>query len=455
MKQAQRHIRRYPNEGGNNAMNALRASWRMVIVILLGLVIQINHHGKVLAQTSEDAQRSYILGTGSTGGMFHPMGVALSTLVKLKLLPSLDVDLTAINTEGSYKNVELMHQGDVQFAILSALAGYEAKEGVGRFADSGLGEDLRAITTLWFSTDHIIVRKDSVQSGTIKDLANLRGQSMSFGRQNSGTLLSNRALLEPLGLQVDRDFSLAELNYSESAQAFVGGEISGMSVSGGLPVGAVEQVFDALGDEVAVLEFDDKQLAAVDRGRRLWDRVVIPAGTYPGQDRDIFSVGTPNILAVRADVDDDVVYQITKTIFEELDYLRGLHAATSQISLDTAVNNLSLPIHDGALRYFEEKGVELPAPPVKLNPDLLARFDNATEAREAANQGVISMFAGASSDTSARAAADLATLLNTEENGLQSNADLWWRCCTKPDRFALSKGCRFSDGPRRHHCVCG
>ena len=230
MKQAQRHIRRYPNEGGNNAMNALRASWRMVIVILLGLVIQINHHGKVLAQTSEDAQRSYILGTGSTGGMFHPMGVALSTLVKLKLLPSLDVDLTAINTEGSYKNVELMHQGDVQFAILSALAGYEAKEGVGRFADSGLGEDLRAITTLWFSTDHIIVRKDSVQSGTIKDLANLRGQSMSFGRQNSGTLLSNRALLEPLGLQVDRDFTLAELNYSESAQAFVGGEISGMSV---------------------------------------------------------------------------------------------------------------------------------------------------------------------------------------------------------------------------------
>ena len=148
-----------------------------------------------------------------------------------------------------------------------------------------------------------------------------------------------------------------------------------------MPVGAVEQVFDALGDEVAVLEFDDKQLAAVDRGRRLWDRVVIPAGTYPGQDRDIFSVGTPNILAVRADVDDDVVYQITKTIFEELDYLRGLHAATSQISLDTAVNNLSLPIHDGALRYFEEKGVELPAPPVKLNPDLLARFDNATEAR--------------------------------------------------------------------------
>lgn len=400
-------------------MNALRTSWRMMIALLLSLVIQINHHGHALAQTPESAQRSFLLGTGSTGGMYHPIGVALSTLVKLKLLPSLNVDLTAVNTDGSNQNVELMQQGDVQFAILSALAGHEANEGIGQLAESESGEELRAITTLWFSTDHIIVRKDAVQSGTIKDLAELRGQSMSFGRENSGTRLSNRALLEPLGMQIDSDFDLAELNYAESAEAFVSGDIVGMSVSGGLPVGAVEQVFNELGDEVAVLEFDDKQLAAIDQGRRLWDRVVIPAGTYPGQDRDIFSVGTPNILAVRADVDDDVVYQITKTIFEELDYLHGLHAATSQISLDTAVDNLPLPIHDGALRYFEEKGVELPAAPVELSPDLLARFDNATQAREVANRGVISMFTGANGDTSAHAAADLASVLNTEESGFR------------------------------------
>ncbi|MGI9493102.1 MAG: TAXI family TRAP transporter solute-binding subunit, partial [Geminicoccaceae bacterium] len=179
------------------------------------------------------------------------------------------------------------------------------------------------------------------------------------------------------------------------------------------------QVFDALGDEAVVLEFSDEQLAYVDQGRRVWSRVVIPAETYPGHDRDLFTVGTPNILAVRADIDDDVVYQITKTIFENLDYLHGLHDLTSQISLDTAINCLPLPIHEGALRYFAEMNVELPAPPVEVDPNLLSRFDDTRQAREEANRGVLSMFTGADGDTSARAAAELASALNVGEDGFR------------------------------------
>ncbi len=400
-------------------MNARRPFLRTIVMVLLSLIVQSPLIGHLTAQTSSSDQSSFLLGTGSTGGTYHPVGVALSTLIKLKLLPTLNVDLTAINTSGSQENIDLMRQNEVQFAILSALSGHEAQQGIGRFSDFGANDNLRAITTLWSSIDHLIIHQDSVQSGTINDFVALRGQKMSLGRDDSGTLLENRALMAPLGIDIDTDFELVELDFTESAEALARGDIAGMSMSGGLPIRAVQDAFNALGDKAALLELTDEQIASIDQGRRIWARSVIPAGTYQGQDRDLFTIGTPNILAVRADVDDDVVYQITKTIFENLDYLHGLHGATREISLDTATSNLSLPLHEGALRYFEEKGVDLPAPPVEVDPNLLARFDSTNQAREQLNQGIISLFTGADGDTSARIATDLASTLNVADDGVR------------------------------------
>lgn len=365
------------------------------------------------------AQGAYTLGTATTGGTYHPVGVALSTLIKLKLLPQFGIDLTAVNTDGSQENVDLLRGGDIQFAIISALAGHEARNGIGEFAETGPDDGLRAITTLWLSTDHLLIREDAVKSGTISDFLDLQGRPVSLGRRDSSTLLENRTLMSAFGLDIDSDFNQVELGFKDSADALADGRIDGMSLSGGVPIGAVQDVFEELGDGLAALEINDEQLAVIDGGRGLWQRVVIPSGTYPGQDRDIFTIGTPNILAVRGDVDDDVVYQITRTIFEELEYLHGLHSTTRQISLDNAVNSLPLAIHEGAARYFKEKGVELPLPPVELDPDLLARFPTVEDAREAANLGVVSMFAGTEGDTSTQVAAELGSVLDDGENGVR------------------------------------
>lgn len=371
------------------------------------------------AQDKVTDRNAFFLGTASTGGTYHPVGVALSTLIKLKLLPEFDVDLTAVNTAGSEDNIAQIRRGDIQFAIVSALAGQEARAGVGQFADTEPDEGLRAIATLWLSTDHLMVRADTVESGTITDFLGLEGRPVSVGRQDTRTLLENRALMSALGADIDADFDQVELGYSESAQALVSGEIDGMSVSGGLPIGAVKEVFDQLGDDVVVLDIDDDQLRRIDRGRRIWQRVVVPSGTYPGQNRDIFTVGTPNILAVRADVDDEVVYRITRTIFEELDYLHGLHATTRRIDLKNATKSLPLPLHAGAERYFIEKGVDLPPPPVVLDPNLLARYPSGEDARTAANQGTVTLFAGTEGDTSTRVAAELAATLRSSESGVR------------------------------------
>jgi len=400
-------------------MVAERASWRRLTTVCLVLCMQIGWVGTTAAQDAAPRPGAYFLGTATTGGTYHPVGVALSTLIKLKLLPNFDVDLTAINTAGSTQNIDLLQRNDIQFAIVSALAGYDARTGTGQFSGAVPDENLRAITTLWLSTDHLVVGNQAVESGTIEDFLALRGQPVSLGREESGTLLGNRTLMAALGVDIDSEFQLVELGYDESADALAAGTIDGMSVSGGVPIAAVQSVFDRLGDKASVLEVNDEQLALIDRGRGIWQRDVIPSGTYPSQSRDVFTIGTPNILAVRADVDDEVVYQITKTIFEELEYLHGLHGATQQISLDHAVNSLPLPIHEGAARYFEEKGVELPPPPVELSSDLLTRYNSVEEARGAANQGVVTLFAGGEGDTMTRVATELASVVNAPEDGVR------------------------------------
>lgn len=404
---------------GNKAMLARAHSWRWLAILLCCYWVQLGAVGHASAQTSADGRGSFLLGTSPTGGSYHPVGVALSTLVKLKLLPEFGIDLTAVNTTGSRENVDLIRQGDVQFAIISALAGHDARTGAGEFARVGGDDDLRAVTTLWLSADHLLIRKDNIKSGTISDFLDLSGRPVSLGRQDTNTILENRALMSALGVDIDNAFDRLELTDSESAEALAAGQIDGMSISGGIPFDAVRDAYQLLGNDAALLEVNDEEFSLIDGGRGLWQRVLIPSGTYPGQDRDILTIGVPNILAVHEDVDEDVVYQITRTIFEELGYLQGLHSTTRQISLDQAVDGLPLPIHAGAQRYFEEKGVELPLPPIRLDPNLLTRYPTVEEAREDANRGVVTMFAGTDGDTTTQIAAELVSVLDGDNQNVR------------------------------------
>jgi TRAP transporter TAXI family solute receptor len=92
----------------------------------------------------------------------------------------------------------------------------------------------------------------------------------------------------------------------------------------------------------------------------LWTRYVIPAGSYPGQTQDIRTIAQPNFLAVRADVDEDAVYRITKAIYENLPFLNGIHKATKAMALNKAIAGLPMPLHPGAARYYREAGLEIP-----------------------------------------------------------------------------------------------
>ena len=307
-------------------------------------------------------ERSYLMATASTGGTYYPVGVALSTLVKVKLQPKQKIGMSAISSAGSGENIKLLRENEVQFAILQGLYGAYAWKGTGPIAAEGPQKNLRSVTMLWQNVEHFSVNKKFAKTGTVSDMVAMKGETLSLGKKNSGTLGSNTVLLTNLGADVEKDYyNLIYVGYGPSADAMQNGQAAGMSTPAGAPVSAVTKGMANMGGDLVVLDFTDAQLKKADGGMDLWTRYVIPAETYPGQVKDINTIAQPNFLAARADVDEDAVYQITKTIYENLSFLNAIHGATKAMAIEKAIAGLPMPLHPGAAKYYQEVGIKIPA----------------------------------------------------------------------------------------------
>ncbi|EKO3966903.1 TAXI family TRAP transporter solute-binding subunit [Vibrio fluvialis] len=312
----------------------------------------------LLAGAHAAEERSYILATASTGGTYYPVGVALATLSKVKLSPTYHFSLSAISSAGSGENVKMLNENEAQFAILQGLYGAWAWAGEGPYKERQT--QLRSVSMLWQNVEHFIVRSDLAPNGSIADMANMQGKKFSIGSKNSGTEYSGRQIMK--GLSIDPDsFNLAYLGYSGSASALQNGTIDGMNTPAGVPVGAVTQAFAALGNDIKILSFTDEQIKQANGNYELWTKYVIPANTYPGLDKPITTIAQPNFLAVRGDISEEDVYQLTKTMYENLAFLQGIHKATKAMAIEKAIAGLPLPLHPGAARYYKEVGINIPA----------------------------------------------------------------------------------------------
>jgi len=307
-------------------------------------------------------ERSYLMATATTGGTYYPVGVALSTLIKVKLQPTQKIGMSAISSAGSGENIKLLRDNEVQFAIVQGLYGAYAWNGTGPIKADGPQKNLRSITMLWQNVEHFAINKKFAKTGTMADMVAMKGETISLGAKNSGTLGSNTVLLQNLGVpDVESYYNLIYVGYGPSADAMQNGQAAGMSIPAGVPAGAITKAMANMGGEIAVLDFTDDELTKADGGMELWTRYVIPAGTYPGQEKDINTIAQPNFLAARADVDEDAVYQITKTVYENLPFLNAIHGATKAMAIEKAIAGLPMPLHPGAVKYYQEVGIKIPA----------------------------------------------------------------------------------------------
>lgn len=306
--------------------------------------------------TAQADDKNLIIATATTGGTYYPVGVAIGTLISIKLAGADGITATAINSAGSGENIQMLKNRECDMAILQALFGLEAYSGTGAY-DGKAFKDFRAITMLWENVEHFPLLKKYVKKGDMSDLDGL-GEKFSIGKRGSGTEGSGRTLFKALGIDPDKGMTLEYLGYTPSAQAMMDGRIAGANIPAGPPAAAITQLYASMGsDKVTVLDFTDAQLAAIQKTYPIWNRFVIPAGTYPSQDKDIRTVSQPNFLAVRPDLPDETVYKLTKTIYENLPFLHNIHKATMAMSAERATKGLPVPLHPGAEKYFREVGV--------------------------------------------------------------------------------------------------
>jgi len=299
----------------------------------------------------------YVLNTASTGGTYHPVGTAIATLSKVKLLPKEKFSLTAVNSAGSGANVQALAADTAQFAILQGLYGSYAATGTGPVTDKQ--ENLRSVTMLWQNVEQFLLAKEHVKSGSVSDMVALTGESMVMGKENSGTLGSNTVLMEGLGVDLG-SYTLIHAGYGPSADAMANGQAVGGGFPAGPPTGAITKLMSSNGDKFSILNVTEEEAAKMDGGRNLWVPYTLAAGTYPGQDADVQTIAQPNFLAVNASVDENHVYLLTKTIYENLPFLQAIHKATNVMDVNKAMAGLPVPLHPGAARYYKEIGLEIP-----------------------------------------------------------------------------------------------
>lgn len=301
------------------------------------------------------ARISVLIATGMPGGTYYQVGLGMASLWTTRLR-DIGIRVSAAISEGSMENIEAIRIADADMILVEDLFCSMAYKGTGIYKGQPLPE-LRSITTLWPDTVHLLVLAEKIESGTLEDL---NGLTIATGLPDSGNRFTTELLLKTLK-PGPANVRLRSMSNMAAAEALRKGQVEGVDLTGGIPVPMVTTLFSERKPPLALLEITDSQMQAVrEEGWRHVFRQTIPAGTYPGQENPVHTVGQMNVLAVTASLNQQVVYALTKTLYENLDYLVRVHPACRDIVLEKALDGLSVPLHPGAVRYYRERKIKIP-----------------------------------------------------------------------------------------------
>lgn len=302
----------------------------------------------VLSTAAWAAPKFISIATGGTGGAYFPIGAGLADIINKKLT---GYNASAEVTAASKVNCIMVNDGksDIALVLGDTLSyGYKGEK-LGGFSKPLT--NLRVIANIYANTIQIVARKDS---GVTK-LADLKGKKVSVGAPGSGTEINARQIFAAAKMSY-HDFGRTDyLSFSESADQMKNRAIDVTLMSSGLPNPGIMDI--ATSQEITIVPIEGHLLQVLDKETPFFVPAVIPKGTYKGQDHDVSSVGIPNFLIVRGDLDENTVYEITKAMFENLDRLVQAHAAAKGIKLENAAKGLPVPLHPGAAKYYREKGL--------------------------------------------------------------------------------------------------
>ncbi|MEJ5348100.1 MAG: TAXI family TRAP transporter solute-binding subunit [Desulfosoma sp.] len=299
------------------------------------------------------AKKSFLaIGGGPVGGTFNYFANAIAIYIT-KNVP--DVEVSSEGSGGSVENVKRVHRNDVNFGISYSGDIYLGANGQ-LTGDTEKYNNVRCVAYLYGAPAQLVVLKASGITSA-KDLA---GKKVAVGNAGSGAALSAERFFKKIGIwdKMEPQF----LGYSAAAAAFKDRKIDAFWVLVGFPNASIIEA--ATQDDIALVDLHKTaEEAGFYNEYPFYSKVVIPKGTYRGQDQDVTTFQDSTLWIANKDVSEDVVYQALKAIYssEGLDHMRKAHKAAEEMSLETAIVGLAAPLHKGAYKFWTEKGLSIPA----------------------------------------------------------------------------------------------
>lgn len=285
-------------------------------------------------------------GTGTTTGVYYPLGATLAKIWNQQV-PGVKVSSQA--TDASVQNLNLMMQGKLNMGITTVGVLHDAYTGEGAFKGRPY-KDVRVLTALYPNIGHIVVRQ-----GNIHSVADLKNKGFVPGAPGSSTKVVAGQILSAYKMTFD-DVKAQYVGFTEATDLMRNKQIDGAFIEAGVPNSAVVEILTTAKGKLVSL--GEKEIHFIMNHNPGFYKYTIPAGTYEGQSKDVNTIAEQNLIVVPNNLPEEKVYELTKTLWENVDMITNNLSAAKEMKLETAAKGLSgVPLHKGAEKYYKEKGV--------------------------------------------------------------------------------------------------
>lgn len=304
-----------------------------------------------VSATPAFAQEKFLtIGTGGQTGVYYVVGQSVCRLINRNANEH-GIRCNAPSSGGSVANVNAIRNDDIQMGVVQSDIQYKAYHGVQNFEDAGKFEEMRAMFALHGEPLTVVAREDA----DIENIKDLKGKRVNLGNPGSGQRDTMEVVMEALEWTRD-DFALvSELDAAEQAAALGDNNIDAMVYVAGHPNGSIQEATTTV--DSVIVSVTGEEIDELIEDRPYYAKATIPGGIYRGNEEDVQTFGVRATLVTSSDVSDDVVYHTVKAVFENFDRFKRLHPAFATLKEEEMIKEgLSVPLHDGAVRYYKERG---------------------------------------------------------------------------------------------------
>ncbi|OQY12544.1 MAG: C4-dicarboxylate ABC transporter substrate-binding protein [Desulfobacteraceae bacterium 4572_19] len=318
--------------------------------LLVGFVLVMGFD----APDAEAKTKYATIGTGGITGVYYPTGGAIAKIVNKKR-KEYGLRCTVESTGGSVFNVNALMAGDLEFGVVQSDRQFQAWEGIDDWKDKGKQKDLRSVFSIHPESCTLVAAVDA----NINSIEDLKGKRVNLGNHGSGQLGNSTDALKAVGIDKDKDIHAEYIKASEAPGLLQDGRIDAFFYTVGHPSGAFKEA-TAGKRKVKFVDIDGEAIDKLVADKSYYASSVVPIAFYPGAKNksDVPTFGVKATFVTSAKVPDEVVYAVTKEVFENFEDFKKLHPAYKNLTKKGMLEGLTAPIHPGAMKYYKEVGLK-------------------------------------------------------------------------------------------------